>query len=331
MSICAYIKDIGRGKDGARSLSREQAADLMGQVLDGTVSDLELGAFCLAMRIKGETADEMAGFLDATHARLNPVQHAPLSPDAAADGRPTVVLPSYNGARKLPLLTPLLAALLAREGLAVLVHGCETEDRRISMEKVLSALDSIGFSATDFIQPGRMAFAPTGRLNAGLQHLLDVRRVVGLRNPAHSLVKLMLPVQGPALLVSSYTHPEYLLSMTATLTLTGTTALLLRGTEGEAVADPRRCPAMDAIAHGQVQRVQEAQAGSLATLPELPAIDATATAEWTLRVLTGQAPVPEPLTRQVQHIVQLARRVASPPEHVSERGPVPAPAKAPTP
>ena len=52
MGISAYIKEIGRGKDGARALTREHAADLMGQVLDGQVSDLEIGAFCLAMRIK---------------------------------------------------------------------------------------------------------------------------------------------------------------------------------------------------------------------------------------------------------------------------------------
>ena len=69
MSIAKYIKEIGRGKQGARSLTREQAADLLGQVLDGTVTDLEIGGFCLAMRIKGETPEEMAGFLDATHAR----------------------------------------------------------------------------------------------------------------------------------------------------------------------------------------------------------------------------------------------------------------------
>ena len=125
--IAAYIKEIGRGKDGARALSREQAADLMGRVLDGQVSDLELGAFCLAMRIKGETPAEMAGFLDATHARLQRV------PDS---GQPTVVLPSYNGARKLPVLTPLLALLLARRGAAVVVHATATEDRRVTSQAV---------------------------------------------------------------------------------------------------------------------------------------------------------------------------------------------------
>src|SRR3990167_6824480 len=106
MSIGKYIKEIGRGKDGARALTREQATDLFGQVLDGSVTDLEIGAFCLAMRIKGETAEEMAGFLDATRQRLALIP---------AGDKPVIVIPSYNGARKLPLLTPLLALLLARE------------------------------------------------------------------------------------------------------------------------------------------------------------------------------------------------------------------------
>ncbi len=153
MGISQYIKEIGRGKDGARPLTREQAADLFGQVLDGTVTDLEIGAFCLAMRIKGETPTEMAGFLDATHARLNPVP---------ASARAVVVLPSYNGARKLPVLTPLLALLLAREGLPVLVHGSATEAKRVVAAEVLAAL---GVAAQTTVQPrsrrARSHFMPT--------------------------------------------------------------------------------------------------------------------------------------------------------------------------
>ena len=300
MSISHYIKEIGRGKDGARSLTREQAADLMGQLLDGTVTDLEVGAFCLAMRIKGETPAEMAGFLDATHARITPVP-APAT---------TVVLPSYNGARKLPVLTPLLALLLAREGLAVLVHGTDTESGRVSTQSVLSALDIPAHTAIAPIPAGSVAFVPTGLLHPGLKRLLDVRRVVGLRNPAHSLVKLMQPCAGPAVLVSSYTHPEYLQSMSATLALTGTRALLLRGTEGEPVADARRTPAMDTFDQGQCTRVQEPQLGPLAQLPNLPATDATSTAAWIRSVLAGHAPVPAPIALQVQHILGLAKTAA---------------------
>ena len=69
MGIAQYIKEIGRGHEGARPLGIDAAADLMGQVLDGRVTDLEVGAFALAMRIKGETIDELLGFAQATQAR----------------------------------------------------------------------------------------------------------------------------------------------------------------------------------------------------------------------------------------------------------------------
>ena len=69
MSISAYIKEIGRGKDGARPLQEDQAHDLMSQVLDGRVTDLEIGAFAVAMRIKGESTAELSGFLKAATER----------------------------------------------------------------------------------------------------------------------------------------------------------------------------------------------------------------------------------------------------------------------
>jgi anthranilate phosphoribosyltransferase len=301
MGISQYIKEIGRGKDGARALSRAQAADLFGQVLDGTVTDLEVGGFCLAMRIKGETESEMAGFLDATYARLNMVP---------ACDRPLVVLPSYNGARKLPVLTPLLALLLAREGLPVLVHGTATESTRISAQNVLLSLDIPALKAIKKIANSSVVFATTELLCPGLKRLLDVRRAVGLRNPAHSLVKLMAPCDGPALVVSSYTHPEYAVSMAATFALMESNALLLRGTEGEVVADARRAPQMTGYLRGQPQMMQEAQSGPLAAVPDLPKeIDADSTATYIRDVLAGRKPVPPPIAQQVAHILQLTQQI----------------------
>ncbi|MBC7620741.1 MAG: DNA-binding protein YbiB, partial [Candidatus Saccharibacteria bacterium] len=168
MAIGKYIKEIGRGKDGARALTRAQAADLFGQVLDGSVTDLEIGAFCLAMRIKGETPLEMAGFLDATTQRLHKIP---------AGNKPVIVIPSYNGARKLPLLTPLLALLLAREGWPVLIHGTATESIRVFTSEVLAELGIHAGAAIETTANGRVAFVPTALLCPGLQRLLDVRRV----------------------------------------------------------------------------------------------------------------------------------------------------------
>jgi anthranilate phosphoribosyltransferase len=303
MGIGKYIKEIGRGKDGARSLTRAQAADLFGQLLDGTLQDLEVGAFCLAMRIKGETAQEMAGFLDATHARLNRVPKAD-------HGLPTIVIPSYNGARKLPQLTPLLALLLAREGVPVLIHGMASESTRVYTSNVLEAVGIHASTAITSIAYGEVQFVPTGVLCAGLQHLLEVRRVVGLRNSGHSVVKLMNPCLGKSLLVTSYTHPEYALSMAATFELMQSNAMLLRGTEGESVADARRMPQMDGFIGGQKQLLQEAQSGTLAARPDLlPTTDAGLTGVYIRQVMDGTKPVPESIARQVEHILRLVKQL----------------------
>jgi len=120
MGIANYLKEIGRGKEGARSLSDVQAEDLMSQVLDRKVSEAERGAFAIAMRVKGESTEELAGFTRAAAARSVALDPAALP----------VLLPSYNGARKLPNLTALLALLLAQEGVPVLVHGPERDPGR---------------------------------------------------------------------------------------------------------------------------------------------------------------------------------------------------------
>ena len=295
MGIGHYIKEIGRGKDGAKALSRVQASDLLGQILDQTVSDLEVGAFCLAMRIKGETPEEMAGFLDAVHARLNALPQM--------DQQPTVVIPCYNGARKLPALAPLLALLLCQKGVRVCVHGTPTENSRTTSFEVFEALGYKPLTHIDQAKAG-LNIVATELLSPALKKLLDVRRLVNLRNPAHSLVKLMNPCHGSALIVSSYTHPEYAVSMAETFKLTQASAFLLRGTEGEPVADARRTPQMDFFHGGSTQTVQAGQAGALQSIPELPQPNAAETANYIEDVLKQKREVPGPIALQVQHILQ---------------------------
>ena len=302
MGISQYIKEIGRGARGAKPLARAEACDLFGQVLDGTVTDLEIGAFCLAMRIKGETAEEMCGFLDATHQRLA------LFP---ASDRPLIVLPSYNGARRLPVLTPLLALLLAREGLPVLLHGMRTEARRVLASDVLAALDVPSLSAPEKVANGAVRHIATGALHAGLARLLSVRETVGLRNPGHSVVKLMDPCAGPAVVVTAYTHPEYFDMLLATFGTLGMNALLSRGLEGEVATDPRRTPRYDGFVRGTHSVLEAQRPGTASEVPGLPAeIDVATTAAYTRRVLAGELPVPSAIARQVEHIVHVADQTA---------------------
>ena len=298
MAIAGYIKEIGRGKDGARSLGEVQAHDLMSQVLDGTVTDLEIGAFALAMRIKGESIVELTGFLRATHERCIGITPT----------RPTIVLPSYNGARKLPNLTPLLALLLAQEGAQVLVHGPMHDAGRVSTAEIFHNLGLPFARNADEIETGwarrEPVFIATADLCPPLARLLDVRRVVGLRNSGHTIAKVLAPCTTSACLrVVNYTHPEYATMLAEFLAHTGGDAVLLRGTEGEPVADPRRAPKLDVFIAGQARAdlSRAAHEGVLTELPLLPrAFDAATTAVYIQAVVSGEKPAPGPVTRQVE-------------------------------
>jgi anthranilate phosphoribosyltransferase len=297
MSIAPYIKEIGRGKDGARSLDQAQAYDLMSQVLDGRVTDLEIGAFAIAMRIKGESTEELAGFLDAAQERCHPLRPP----------QPMVLLPSYNGARRLPNLTALLALLLAQADVPVLVHGPARDPGRVTTAEVFHDLGlPIAHDASDV--PHAWArrepvFIATEALCPPLARLLDARWVIGLRNPGHTVAKLLDPTRGGAALrVVNHTHPEYGESLAAFLRHTHANAMLMRGTEGEPVADPRRLPRLDVYLQGILRPDLSlgAREGVLTELPVLPrAIDAATTALYIQSVVSGEKPAPAPLLQQV--------------------------------
>lgn len=302
MSISNYLKVIGRGARGARSLDRDQAADLFAKVLDGEASDLEIGAFCLAMRVKGETPDEMAGFIDATRARLSLVP-------ASTDGRPTVILPSYNGARKLPVLTGLLALTLAQRGIRVIVHGFEHDPGRTTTAETLEALGLRACGGVEDVREG-VNFVPVDVISPKLHKLLMVRQTIGLRNPAHSLVKIINPVAGRALVIGSYTHAAYALTMSDTYGVIGSDALLIRGIEGEPVADSRKIQEIVSFVAGARAVLQEAVRPTPSPDLDWPAeTSALATADYIKDVVKGHKPIPGPIAAQIQHIESTLMRM----------------------
>ncbi|MFT3857071.1 MAG: DNA-binding protein YbiB [Aquabacterium sp.] len=324
MSIAAYLKVIGRGKDGARPLDTAQARDLFEQVLDGRVTDLEVGAFCLAMRIKGETVEELDGFVQACRARCIDLHDATQALAASLKG--VVVLPSYNGARKLPNLTPLLAWTLARRGVGVLVHGAPEDPTRVTTSQVFQALglpmarDAAGLRQA--WQDGLPAFMDLGDLCPPLHRLLAVRWTIGLRNPGHTVAKLLDPFSSgaqeaaamPSIRVVNHTHPEYAHSLTAFLQHTHADALLMRGTEGEPVADARRQPRFEIFVHGQRDDAlsRAPVEGVLTELPELPATcDAVATAAYIRSIMEGRQPLPPAIDAQADCLVQALARLSA--------------------
>lgn len=297
MTFANYIKEIGRGPQGSRDLSREDAQQLYAAMLDGGVPDLELGAILLGLRVKGESLAEMMGFLDAIDQRT---QHLRMP---VARCRP-VVLPSYNGARKEANLTPLLALLLQRFGVPVLVHGLLEGYGRVTTGHIfreLGIMPQVSVSqAQNELNEKNLAFVPLTALNPGLHSLLALRARMGVRNSAHSLVKLLDPFRGEGVLVAPATHPDFIELMRNLLLERDETGLLLRGTEGEPYANPKRRPRLEHIHAGTANVLFEAERESLRALPNLPeGMDATATAQWTRKVLDKQIPLPLPIANQL--------------------------------
>ncbi len=303
MSYAPFIKEIGRGPKGSKPLTVEQAESLFGDMMDGRVPDLELGAIILSMRIKAESRDELLGFqraLDARTARLT-----------VPPGPRLVVLPTYNGARRQANLMPLLALLLAREGVPVLIQGRHDFESRVSPFELLEALGITPATriadAEARLAEHHLACLPLDALAPGLDPLLALRPRLGVRNSAHTLAKLLDPAPGHSVRVVSVTHPEYLERLHAHLVAQGGVALLLRGTEGEAFANPRRRPQLQAFANGEARVAYPAEEGGappVEGLPDNPEVSSNA--ELIRSMLAGSTAIPQPILDQVQALRELS-------------------------
>ncbi|HLB13846.1 MAG TPA: DNA-binding protein YbiB [Burkholderiales bacterium] len=291
LELKRLIKEIGRGAHGARDLDEAQAHALYAAMLDGEVPDLELGAISLALRIKGESPGELAGFHRAIAERGRRIA---VDPKRGT----TVVLPSYNGARKLPNLLPLLALVLERAGVPVVAHGLLEDYGRVTSAAVLAELGRAPCAslaeAAAALAASRAAFVPVELLAPGLARLANLRARLGVRGSPHTVAKILEPVDGPCLRVVSLTHPEYFDRMRAFFAASEEAALLMRGTEGEPVANARKVQQIEWLHDGLAEVIVPAAAvGENTPLPE--SIDAASTARWIKRALAGEVPIPAPI------------------------------------
>lgn len=297
MNYAAYLKEIARGSGGSRPLNQEDARQLMSAMLDGGVPDLEFGALLIALRMKGESLEELMGFYQAVDARLYKLSVPPYGP------RP-LVIPTYNGARRHPNLTPLIALWLRQFGVPVLLHGEMEGHGRVATVHVLRELGILPCTtlaqAENRLAQDLIAYVPTSVFSPGLAAQLSARNRLGVRNSAHTLVKLFDPFNGLGLRLVSVSHPEYHRLLSAFFAATGFDALLLRGTEGEPYANPKRRPELVYFEGGTPRVLFGAESGPIKSLPALPdTCDAVSTARWIKRVLAREAQAPLPLVNQL--------------------------------
>lgn len=297
MSWGHLIREIGRGAHGSRDLDVEQSALLFGAMMDGGVPEMEMGAIMLAMRMKTESASELTGFYAALSGRLHRL-------NAPANGVKPVVLPSYNGARKQPNLVPLVAFALQRLGIPVLVHGLLEGYGRVASAYVFRELGLLPCAtlaqAQHAINSSKLVFVPTAVLSPGLAQLLAMRSRLGVRNSSHTVAKMIDPFDSGGMRVVGVTHPDYLDLQREVLLAIGGSSLLMRGTEGEPYAAPRRRPKIELLRDGYVETLFEqehmpAQEGDYMQHD----IEAKAAAAYIRAILEGEVPMPLPIVNQI--------------------------------
>ncbi len=230
-----YIRILGKGKSGSRALSRDEACAAMSMIYCYDVEPEQLGAFMMLMRVKEETADELAGFVDAMRASIP----APaFKPDVSIDW------PCYAGKRRQLPWFVLAALLLSRHGYPVFMHGLSRDDERVYARQALKELgiaETRSLSeATARLQASGFAYIDIDHLSPLTSELLNTRELLGLRSPMHTAARMLNPFNAELSLQPVF-HPNYAeIHQAACSILIQPRSLSFKGEGGEAERVPER-------------------------------------------------------------------------------------------
>lgn len=222
-----YIRAIGKGKKGSRALDFDEAENAMGMILSGQVEDLQLGAFLMLLRVKEESAAELAGFVSASRKAIQ-------APAIKVD----LDWSSYAGKRRHNPWFLLAAFALANQGYRVFMHGSQghTAGRLYTQ----NALQQLGMSAAQNwqqvetqLEQQQFAFLPTQAFAPKLEQMLMLKPLVGLRTVANTLCRLLNPLAAEYS-VQSIFHPAYAEKHCQAQAILGqANAMVIKGDGGE--------------------------------------------------------------------------------------------------
>ncbi|MGE8570859.1 MAG: glycosyl transferase family protein [Acinetobacter amyesii] len=197
-----FVRIVGKGKNGARSLTYDEAYQAFSMILKDEVLDVQLGAFLMLLRVKEESVDELTGFVQATRDQL---KFKKLDVDLDWS--------SYAGKRKHYPWFLLAALTLAKHGYNVVMHGASGHTiNRLYTEQVLEYLGfPICQNDTDVEEQliqCHFAYIPLDVISPILSDLISLRNVMGLRSPIHTLARLINPFNAKATMQAIF-HPAY--------------------------------------------------------------------------------------------------------------------------
>ncbi len=240
MSLAPYVQILGRGPGRARSLTMEEASSAMDVMLSPDPPPEAVGAILMLLRMKGETAEEIAGFAKSAQAAL------PAMPKADLDW------PSYAAGRTRGGPWFLHSArLVADAGHKVLLHGWNGSD-----QKLRNGLSAAGIQiartpdqAETLLARDGITYLPLEDIHPSLFALLRLREVLGLRSCINTVCRMLNPAQA-ASSVQGVFHPSYRLLQAEAAALLGWQNLtVIKGGGGEF----ERHPAKEITAFGRRQ------------------------------------------------------------------------------
>jgi anthranilate phosphoribosyltransferase len=210
-----------------RDLDADDAAAVLAEIMSGNASEVQIAAFMIALRVKGETVDELTGLartMRAFAARV-PVRHEDLV-DTAGTG----------GGRRTFNVSTTAALIAAGAGCSVAKHGNRSATGLSGSADLLEAL-----GARIDLDPGSVArcidelgfgfmFAPAH--HPATRYVIPVRRQLQVRTVFNFLGPLTNPAGASRQLLGVY-DPAHLPKLAGALAQLGTRhALLVCGTDG---------------------------------------------------------------------------------------------------
>ena len=238
------LRTVGRGPTLSRPLTLEEAEAAMALILDGRAEPMQIGAFLLLLRYRGETAEELAGFTRAARARLA----------NGATARVDLDWPSYADAHKQLPYFVLAALLLAGNGVRVLMHGLAG----VGAGTTRHGLAALGLAparsaaeAAASLEATGFAYLPVETMLPALARLLDLKPVLGLRSFANTMARELNPFHAPCMIQGVF-HPPYLELHRGTQRLLGQPrAVTFKGGGGEGQRHPEKACRVLELAGGE--------------------------------------------------------------------------------
>ncbi|MDR0587786.1 MAG: anthranilate phosphoribosyltransferase [Burkholderiales bacterium] len=193
-------------------LNREQSRVLFDKVIRGEVSDVELTALLVALKLRGETPEEIAGAAQALRecAREFPRPNYPFADIVGTGG---------DGANTINI-SSAVTFVAAEAGLPVAKHGNRSVSSRCGAADLLEQfgvkLDMEPAVARKLLDEVNVTFLFAPHYHAGVRHAMPVRKALSTRTVFNLLGPLINPARPPIMLVGVY---DYTLCMLVAETL----------------------------------------------------------------------------------------------------------------